>query len=59
MTLARHDQERFAVKVLIRSFESFCHTAHICTSGRFCGTQAARGSPEHVEDDDVAGVASR
>jgi hypothetical protein len=46
MILARHDQERFAVKVLIRSFESFCHTAHICTSGHFGGTRAARGSPE-------------
>jgi hypothetical protein len=41
MILARHNQERFAVKVLIRSFESFCHTAHICTSGHFGGHHVA------------------
>ena len=26
--LARHNQERFTVEVLIRSFESFRHTTH-------------------------------
>jgi hypothetical protein len=50
--LARHDEERFTVEVLIGSFESFCYTAHFL-SGRFGCTLA-----EHIEDHDVADAAA-
>jgi hypothetical protein len=56
--LAWHNQERFTVEILIRSFESLCHTAHIFTSGCFRGAGAARGRSQYIEDHDVADAAA-
>jgi len=55
--LARHNQERFTVEVLIRSFESFRHTTHRVASSCFRSTRAARCGAEHIEDHDVANPA--
>src|SRR5262249_41102792 len=43
-----------AVKIVIWSFESFCHKARVFTGGRFRGSPAARRNPKHVEDYGVA-----
>ncbi len=40
--------------MFIWSFESFCHTAHMFTSGRFRGSPAAGRNPKYVENYDVA-----